>query len=183
MVVLPTYMYAYHMHGWFLRRSEEVSGPLEMELQMFGGHHVRLGSSVSAPVLETAELSLQPPLSVFDLRFLLCGISKDVLVVSICMEYPFQHFTFSLCVFTRRMNEYLIVYSRIALLFLNLKFIQSLYPSSPVPHLSLVILHVLTSPVAWVRVTFEDLSFLYSRLFLVSINLFLHFLSIFCLLK
>lgn len=137
MVVLPTYMYAYHLHAWLPRRSEEVSGPLELELQMFRSHHVRPGSLASATVFQTAELSLQPPLSDFDLRFLLCGISKDALVVSICMEYPFQHFTFSLCVFTSRMNEYneyLIVYSRIALLFLNLKFIHSVSLSlSPCP--------------------------------------------------
>ena len=30
--ILPVQIYAYHMHGWWLWRSEEVSGPTEMML-------------------------------------------------------------------------------------------------------------------------------------------------------
>ena len=51
MSVLPEGEYGHHRHDWCLwRRSEEVTGPLELKLQMVGCHHVgaRVKPEISA---------------------------------------------------------------------------------------------------------------------------------------
>lgn len=51
MSILPEGKYVYHMHYWCLwRSSEEVTGPLELKLQMVGCHRVsdRVKSEISA---------------------------------------------------------------------------------------------------------------------------------------
>lgn len=55
--------------------------------------HVGSGSSASA------EPSLQASLSVSVLRFPLGGVHTAALVLSVCMEHPFQHVTVSFCAY------------------------------------------------------------------------------------
>lgn len=47
-LILPTYMYVYHMSTWCQWRPEEGVGPLEMELQVAVSHHVGAGNRPQA---------------------------------------------------------------------------------------------------------------------------------------
>lgn len=38
--VLPECMSVHHKYAWCLRRSEKYPGPLELELESIGSHHV-----------------------------------------------------------------------------------------------------------------------------------------------